>query len=90
MLRVFKNWFHRPAIRMGRVDNSRIRTTPIRNAQFVSFISESGTLRSTSRYTDRYEMRLRRRKVLKSLFILGLTAGAAWIVIESAKALSIF
>ena len=90
MLRVVKNWFHRPAIRMGRVDNSRIRTTAIRNAQFVSFISESGTLRSSSRQTDRYEARLRRRKVLKSFFALVLTAGVAWVIIESAKALSIF
>jgi len=90
MLRVVKNWFHRPAIRMGRVDNSLIRTTRIRNAQFVSFISESGTLRSSSRYADRYERRLRRRKLLKGVFALGLATGAAWVVIESAKALSLF
>lgn len=88
MLRVLKNLLHRPAIRMGRVDNSRMQTTRIRNAQFVSFISESGTLRP--RNTDRYDARLRRQKFIKLAFIAALTGGAAWIVIESAQALSIF
>lgn len=89
MLRVVKNWFHRPAIRMGRVDNSRIHTTRLRNAQFVSFISESGSL-SPFASTDRYESRLRRRKVLKLAFALSLFAGAAWVVVESARALTLF
>lgn len=89
MLRLIKSWFHRPAIRMGRVDNSRIHTTRLRNAQFVSFFSESGGF-STPGHTDRYEARLRRRKRLKMLMALSFAAGGAWVVIESAKALTLF
>lgn len=73
---------------MGRVDNSRIRTTQLRNAQFVSFISQSGSLHPY--HTDRYDARLRRRKRLKGFFAAALTVGAAWVVIESARALTIF
>jgi hypothetical protein len=88
MFRVLKNLFHRPAIRMGRVDNSRIHTTRLRNAQFVSFISESGSLTPFS--TDRYDARLRRRKLLKAFLATSVAAGAAWVVIESAHALTMF
>ena len=89
MLRIVKSWFHRPAIRMGRVDNSRIQTTRLRNAQFVSFFSENGNL-NTHGGTDRYESRLRFRKRLKFFFGLCVAAGGAWIVIESARALTLF
>lgn len=89
MLRVIKSWFHRPAIRMGRVDNSRIQTTRLRNAQFVSFFAESGSLHCFGS-TDRYESRLRRRKRLKMAMLLAFVAGGAWVVIESAHALTMF
>ena len=88
MLSALKNLLHRPAIRMGRVDNSRIHTTRLRNAQFVSFISESGSLHPCS--TDRYDIRLRRQKLVKTMIALTLTAGGAWVVVESARALSRF
>lgn len=86
MLRPLKNLLHRPAIRMGRVDNSCIQTTRLRNAQFVSFISES--LHPYA--SDRYDARLRRRKRLKGVFALSLALGFAWVVLESANALSMF
>lgn len=89
MLRIVKSWFHRPAIRMGRVDNSRIHTTRLRNAQFVSFFSENGNL-NTPGGTDRYESRLRFRKRLKLVFGLFVAAGGAWVVVESARALTLF
>lgn len=88
MLSVLKNLFHRPAIRMGRVDNSRIQTTRLRNAQFVSFVVETGSLRPFS--TDRFDVRLRRRKLVKAALTLSFAAGVAWVVLESAKALSMF
>jgi hypothetical protein len=88
MFRVLKNLFHRPAIKMGRVDNSRIHTTRLRNAQFVSFVSESGSLTPFS--TDRYDARLRRRKLLKAFLATGVAAGLTWVVIESAHALTMF
>ena len=85
---VLKNWFHRPAIKMGRVDNSRIHTTRLRNAQFVSFITETRSLNSFS--TDRFESRLRWRKRVKALLGLTFAAGGAWVIIESARALTMF
>jgi hypothetical protein len=88
LLNVLKNWFHRPAIKMGRVDNSRIHTTRLRNAQFVSFITETRSLRAFN--SDRFEARLRWRKRIKALMALSFTAGGAWVVIESARALTLF
>jgi len=88
MLSVLKNLFHRPAIRMGRVDNSRIHTTRLRNAQFVSFMSQGDSLCPFA--SDRYDSKLRFRKVLKFAFALALVAGLTWIVIESAHALSMY
>ncbi|HEU5078297.1 MAG TPA: hypothetical protein VFT72_03755 [Opitutaceae bacterium] len=88
MLRSLKNLFHRPAIRMGRVDNSTIETTRLRNAQFVSFFSQSGGFAPMS--TDRYDARLRRRKQIKMFLTLAFISGGAWVVIESARALTIF
>lgn len=73
---------------MGRVDNSLFQTTRLRNAQFVSFMSQSDSLAPMS--TDRYDTRLRRRKRLKVAFILSLAAGLAWVIIESAHAISMF
>jgi hypothetical protein len=89
MLHALKQLFHRPAIRMGRVDNSRIQTTRLRNAQFVSFFAENGNLGGFGG-SDRYESRLRRRRYLKTALAIIVTAGAAWVVIESAQALSMF
>ena len=88
LLRVLKNWFHRPAIKMGRVDNSRIHTTRLRNAQFVSFVTETGSLRPFN--SDRYDARLRWRKRAKALLALSFAAGGAWVIIESARALTMF
>ena len=88
MLRALLNFFRRPPIRMGRVDNRTIRRTVIRNAQFVSFISSSGS--SSHRHPDRQDIRLRRQKFTRAAMGVALAAGFAWIVIESAQAFSIF
>ena len=88
MLYALKNLFHRPAIRMGRVDNSLFQTTRLRNAQFVSFMSESGSLHPFA--PDRYDTKLRRRKRFKLVFAFALIAGVAWVVVESAHAFSMF
>lgn len=88
MLYPIKNLFHRPAIRMGRVDNSLIRTTRLRNAQFVSFMSQNESMAPFS--TDRYDTRLRRRKLIKAALIAATVAGLAWLILESASALTMF
>ncbi|MFT3783095.1 MAG: hypothetical protein QM790_13890 [Nibricoccus sp.] len=88
MLYVVKSLFHRPAIRMGRVDNTLIRTTRLRNAQFVSFMSQTESIAPFS--SDRYESRMRRRKIVKlALFVAGI-AGVAWVIVESARAMTMF
>ncbi len=88
MLRTLFSLFRRPPVRMGRVDNSRMRTTRIRNAQFVSFFSSNDCV--ARRHPDRHDQRLRRQKFTKSLITAGAATGLAWIAIESAKAISIF
>lgn len=88
MLRLLLNLFRRPPIRMGRVDNSRIRTTRIRNAGFVSFIASQGCVGRQN--TDRYDRRLRRQKAMKTLAFLTSAAGLAWVAVESARAIALF
>jgi len=88
MLRALKNLFRRPPVRMGRVDNSRINRTRIRNAQFVSFIDASGCC--ADRHPDRFDRRLRRQKLLKLLTALLGTGGLGWVILESARAIALF
>lgn len=88
MLRLLKNLFRRSPIRMGRVDNERIRRTRIRNAQFVSFVDASGCFEA--RRPDRHDRRLRRRKLVGGLFKLAAAGGLGWVVLESARAISQF
>jgi hypothetical protein len=87
VLRVVRHWFHRPAIRMGSVDNSRIRTTRTKNAQFISYLVESG-FREVN--IGHHEANLRRRRWGKAALFCLLGAAGAWVVIESARALSMF
>lgn len=88
LLRLLKNLLHRPAIRMGRVDNRVIRTTVTRNAGFVSFVSAS---RAASRlHPDRHDRRLRRAKWARTVVTAALGLLSAWVALESAQALSIF
>lgn len=88
MLRLIKNLFRRPPIRMGRVDNARIRRTTIRNAQFVSFVDASGCFEA--RRPDRFDRKLRRFKILKGLLALLGAGGLGWVVLESARAIASF
>lgn len=88
MLRLLVNLFRRPAIRMGRVDNARIRRSAVRNAQFVSFVDASGCFEH--RRPDRFDRKLRRQKLFKMLATLLGAGGLGWVVLESARAISQF
>lgn len=88
MLRLLKNLFRRPPIRMGRVDNARIRRSPVRNAQFVSFIDASGCFEA--RRPDRFDRKLRMQKLMRLAAALAGAAGLGWVVLESARAISQF
>ena len=76
MLRELRHWWSRPTVRMGSVDNSRIRTTCTKNAQFISYLVESG-FRQVN--VDRYEVSLRRRRAFKVALFWLLGAGGAWV-----------
>lgn len=61
--------------------------TSTRNAQFISFLDDSGFRRID---TDRWERKMRRQRLVAYVLLWSMVAGFAWVVIESAQALSIF
>ena len=58
-----------------------------RNPQFVSFMAQNNRRRID---TDLHDAVLRGRKLVKNLLRFALAGGCAWVVLESAKALSVF
>ena len=84
MLRVLLNLCRRPAIRFGLRSESRGR---FRDPRFASFMLETNRRRLD---TDFHDAVLRGRRAVKTVFRLGLAGGCAWVVLESAKALSVF
>jgi len=84
MHRVIMNLFHRPTIRSGMTADPR---GQFRNARFVSFIAQSNR---TTLDTHLQEAILRSRKLLRQAFVVLLAGGCAWVVLESAKAFSMF
>jgi hypothetical protein len=84
VLRFMLNLCHRPAIRFGLRRDPRGR---FRDPRFASFMAE--TNRKPLDH-DMHDALLKGRKAMKSALRIGLALGGAWVVIESAKALSIF
>ena len=84
MLRFLRNLCHRPAIRFGLRRAHRGR---FRDPRFVSFMADSNR---KALDTDLHDAVLKGRKAIKNLLRLALFGGGAWIVLESAKALSVF
>jgi len=87
MVRYFLNRFRRPTIRSGSLLFEDIHRSATKNAQFVSFLTESGFRKVDP---DRYEKSLRRRRVVAHVLMWTILAGFGWVVIESAQALSLF
>jgi hypothetical protein len=58
-----------------------------RDPQFVSFMVDSNRRRLD---TDLHDAVLKGRKLVKTVFRVALAGGCAWVVLESAKALSVF
>lgn len=58
-----------------------------RDPRFVSFMAENNR---TTLGTDLHDAVLQGRKMVKSLLRVGLALGGAWILLESARALSVF
>jgi hypothetical protein len=84
MLALIKNLFHRPAIRFGL---ARDRRGKFRDPRFVSFISQSN--RKTLN-TDFQDAVLQGRKLVRYALVAAVVCGGAWVVLESAHALSMF
>jgi hypothetical protein len=84
VLRFILNLCHRPALRSGLRRDARGR---FRDPRFVSFMAQSN--RKTLD-TDLQDHVLRGRKLMRAALKLGLFGGAAWVVLESARALSVF
>ena len=84
VFRVLRNLIHRPAVRFGLLRDPRRR---FRDPRFVSFLALSN--RKTLD-TDFQDAVLRGRRLAKQVFTLLLAAGGAWVVLESARALSVF
>lgn len=84
MLRALLNLCRRPALRFGLRRDPRGR---FRDPKFASFMAQGNR---RARDTDMHDAMLKGRKAMKAVFCIGLALGGAWIVIESAKALSVF
>ena len=84
VLRALLNLCHRPVIRFGLVRDPRGR---FRDPRFASFMAQSNR---KSLDTDVHDTLLRGRKLMRQALRLALIGGAAWVVLESAKALSVF
>lgn len=83
----FLRWLHRRAALLGPAGGSRPSPEGGPNAQFLSYLAESGARQVNA---DHYEVSLRRRRLGKELLLGLLGAGCSWVVIESARAISMF
>ncbi len=69
------------------VRDSRTRIGNVRDAQRASFMESSG-YRTFS--ADRYERSLRRRRTARAALYWLTAVGMAWVLLESARAMSVF
>jgi len=87
-MRAMFNLLRRPATpQSALLHRSNLDRTSTRNAQFISFLDDSGFRRID---TDKWERRMRRQRVIAYALLWTMVAGFAWVVIESAQALSLF
>ena len=77
---------HLPTTSPFRLDRS-LKVSGVKQARFVSYLESSGY---RSYQVDRYEQSMRRRRLAKATFFWLTAFVAAWVVLESAKALVIF
>lgn len=84
MLRFLFNLCRRPTIRFGLHRDPRGR---FRDPQFASFMAQTNRKPLDN---DLHDAMLKGRKAMKNLLRIGLALGGAWVVLESAKALSVF
>lgn len=83
MRRSLHSLLHRPAIQFGLAQDSRGR---FRNPRFASFLA-AGNHCSGSDFQDTI---LRGRRLLRRGLLVALGLGAAWVALESARAIVMF
>jgi uroporphyrinogen-III synthase len=87
MPRVVQTVLHRlPGFHGLRLDRE-LKNSGRRRAQFVSFLESSGY---RTHDVDTYERSLKRRRTLKVALVWLSAFAAAWIVLESARAVTLF
>jgi hypothetical protein len=84
VLRFLMNLCRRPAIRFGLAKDPRSRR---RDSCFASFLAENNR---SCRDMDRHDAVLRGRKLMRQGIGLFLAGGGAWVLVESARALTMF
>ena len=84
VLRFFLNFRPRSSLRFGWSRDARSRH---RNTNFASFLADNNRRRHD---IDLHDAVLRARRIVRNLLTLLLVGGAAWVAVESAKALSVF
>jgi hypothetical protein len=84
MMSLLKNLFHRPAIRFGLARDTRGK---FRDPRFLSFINQNNRRTLNTDFKDAV---LQGRKLFRFALVAALACGGAWVVIESAHALSMF
>jgi hypothetical protein len=84
VLSLIKNLFHRPAIRFGLAKSGRGK---FRDPRFVSFISQNNRKALNTDFKDAV---LQGRKIFRFALVGALICGGAWVLVESAHALSMF
>jgi hypothetical protein len=84
MVRTLRALFRRPSIRTGL---ARVPGRRLRDPRFVSFMAASN--RKTLD-TDFQDAVLQGRRLFKQALVVVLAAGGIWVVVESARALTLF
>jgi hypothetical protein len=81
---LLKRLLHRPVIRFGLARDSRGK---FRDPRFVSCISQSNRKMLNTDFQDAV---LRGRKLVRYALVAAVACAGAWVVLESAHALSVF
>jgi hypothetical protein len=84
VLRVLLNFCHRPAIRFGLAHDP---SSSFRNPRFASFFADVNRHRFDPNRSDTI---LRGRRLVRQAIFALLGAGAIWVMVESAHALTLF
>jgi uroporphyrinogen-III synthase len=87
MRRILQQIVHSLPSRAGRRLDRSLRPAGTKRAQFVSFLESSGY---RTHDVDAYERSLRRRRAAKAVLVWATAFAVAWVVLESARAVSMF